>query len=84
MKDIIITGRRVRTEFITFLVCFVIAFGLNVYAIIAFDGQWSELFWSLGFVLAAALVLYVVWAVLRLAFYGLKALFKKHQPIKTK
>lgn len=82
MKDIIITGRRVRTELITLLVCFVIAFGLNVYAIATYDGKWSELFWSLGFVVAAAGVLYVVWGVVRLLFCALKKLFIKSKPTK--
>lgn len=77
MKDIIITRRRQRTEILTLLVCFVIAFGLNVYAIIAYGGQWSELFWSLGFVIAATAFLYAVWTLLRLICYGCLKLVKK-------
>ena len=77
MKDIIITRRRQRTEILTLLVCFVIAFGLNVYAIIAYGGQWSELFWSLGFVVATTVLLYAVWTLLRLLYHGCRKLIKK-------
>lgn len=75
MKDIIITSKRQRTELWTILVCFLMAFALNVYAIISYDGQWNELFWSLGFVAATTVLLYAVWTLLRLLCYGCKKLF---------
>lgn len=68
MKEIKISVKRQKKELMVFLVCLLIAFCLNIYAIIAYDGKWSELFWSLGFVCAAAIVLYMVWAVLRLVY----------------
>ena len=77
MKDIIITRQRQKTELRTLIVCFVIAFCVNVYAIITYDGKWSELFWSLGFVVATTFALYVVWTLLRLLIYGCRMLFKK-------
>lgn len=78
MKDIIITRQRQRTEVLTLLVCFVVAFGLNVYAIVAYGGQWKELFWSLGFVALATAILYVAWTLLRLVVYGCKRIIKKN------
>ena len=73
MKDITITKQRQKTELLTILVCLVIAFCLNVYAIIAYDGKWSELFWSLGFVVATAILLYILWTAVRIVW----ALIKK-------
>lgn len=77
MKDIIITKQRQKTEFITILVCFILAFALNLYAIIAYDGQWKELFWSLGFVAVTTAVFYAVWTVVRVAFYIIRKLITK-------
>ncbi|MGI6242327.1 MAG: hypothetical protein ACOYJK_02130 [Prevotella sp.] len=77
MKDIIITKERQKKELKMFLVCFVIAFCLNIYAIIAYDGKWKELFWSLGFVISAAILLYLLVVVIRLCIYGAKKLFHK-------
>ena len=74
MKDTLITARRKRTELITLLVCFVIAFLLNVYAVIAYEAPASELFWSLGYVVATTAVLYALWVVVRLIIYGIKCL----------
>jgi hypothetical protein len=77
MKDIIITKGRQKKELKIFLVCFIIAFCLNIYAIIAYDGKWKELFWSLGFVIATAILLYLLVAAIRLCIYGIKKLFRK-------
>lgn len=77
MKDFIITVRRQKIEFISLLVCFIIAFLLNMYAIFKFHTSFSELFWSLGYVFTATCVLYAFWVILRLIVYGIKCLFKK-------
>lgn len=77
MKDIVITKKRQKTEIITIIVCFVIAFAFNVYAIITYDAPWSELFWSLGFVAVTTVTLYVVWTVVRIVFYIIRKLITK-------
>lgn len=82
MKDITITVKRQKTELITFLVCFLVAFGLNVYAIIVFDGKWKELFLSIGFVLSTTVVFYVVWTFLRACVYIIRWAFGK-KTVKT-
>ena len=79
MKDIIISSKRQKREITSFLVCFIIAFALNVYAIIKYEGKWSELFWSLGFVVATAVALYLLWVVARLIFAGIKSLFHRNK-----
>lgn len=63
-------SRRLRKELLSLLVCFIIAVGLNVYAIIHYDAPISELWTSILYVLEATAVLYVVWILLRLLIYG--------------
>lgn len=77
MKDIIITGKIVKRELMTLLCCFIIATGLNVYAIITYDSKWVELITSIFYVLAATVALYVVWAILRLLFVLVKRIMGK-------
>lgn len=77
MKDTIITTKRKKIELFTLIVCFVIAFLLNLYAIIKYDTSFSELFTSLGYVVVAALVIYAIWTIIRLLFYGIKKGIKK-------
>jgi len=81
MKDTIITAKRKKTEFITLIVCFILANLANLYAVIAYKTPAIELLTSLGYVLALALFFYVVWCLVRLAFYGLKSLFRKKEII---
>jgi hypothetical protein len=74
MKDSIITAKRKKTELLTLLVCFIIANLLNVYAIIAYDTYFKELFTQLGYVLLVAIALYILWSLLRIIFYLIKTL----------
>ena len=76
MKDIVITVKRIRRELTWFGAMFVIAFALNIFAIIAYDGKWTELFMSLGFVLTTAVALYLVVAVLRIVVNTITGLTK--------
>jgi len=77
MKDTVITAKRKKTEFIAFIVCFIIANLLNIYAIVRYDTSAWEILTSLGFVLVASLVLYVLWILARLVFFGIKKAFSK-------
>lgn len=77
MKDTVITVRRKKIEIWTLLACFVIANLINVYAINKYDTEWNELFWSLGFVLIAMVVIYVVWSLLRMLVYAIISPFRK-------
>ncbi len=77
MKDIKITVRRQKTELKTLIVCFLVAFCLNVYAIVAYDGKWKELFFSLGFVVVTAVTIYVLWTAVRLCAYTIRIISKK-------
>ncbi len=66
MNDIILKGNTVKRELVIFLISIVFAFGVNIYAIIAYKTEWSELFTSLGFVAIIALVFYVVVGIVRI------------------
>ena len=79
MKDIVITRKRMVIEGKVFLACLVAAELFNLYAIIELSGKWSELFWSLGFVVVTAVVVYLVLGVLRLLFCFLKRLSKRNK-----
>ena len=70
-----ISSSRIRTELLSLLVCFLIAIGLNVYAIVHYGSPLSELWTSILYVLMATLVLYAIWIVLRLLFFGIARLF---------
>lgn len=72
--DIKISRHTQRREIVTFVVCFVIAFALNVYSIIAYKAPWTELITSIFYVITAAILIYVVWTCLRILYY---AIFRK-------
>ena len=70
-----VSSHRIRTELLSLLVCFLIAVGLNVYAIAHYGSPLSELWTSILYVLMATAVLYAVWIILRLLFFGIARLF---------
>ena len=65
MKDITISGKRIRTELRWLLGCFIAAIVFNVYAIIRYKTSWAEFFTSLHVLLILSLVLYVLLLFLR-------------------
>lgn len=77
MKDTVITARRKKTELITLLVCFVVSNLLHLYAIIAYHTPFTEMITSIFYIIIFTFGLYVCWGILRLLFYGLRALFGK-------
>ena len=77
MKDSIITAKRKKTELISFLVCFIIANLVNLYAIIFYETHFKELFTQLGFVTLFAVGLYGFWVVLRVVFYLVRRILRK-------
>lgn len=77
MKDIIITKKRQQTELKTLLVCFILAVILNIYAIISYQGKWTELFTSIGFMVTSSVVIYAAYSVIRIAVYLIKRCLTK-------
>jgi heme/copper-type cytochrome/quinol oxidase subunit 4 len=70
MKDITITGKRIRTELRWLLLGFILAVVLNIYSIIKYDTAWSELVSTLHILLIMAVIIYVI----LLFFRGLASL----------
>ena len=74
MKDITITAQRQQIELCTLLACFVIANLVNLYAILSHDAPLSEMYTSLGYILVLTAVVYALWTILRIIYYGTKKL----------
>ena len=72
MKDTLITAHRKKVELLNWLVCFVMANLLNLYAIIAYKTSFLEVLTSFFYVIIFSCVLYVIWSVLRLVIYGVR------------
>lgn len=72
MPNIYISHHRIRVELVSLAVCFLIATGLNIYAIIHYKSPFSELWTSILYVLMATAFFYAVWTLLRLLVYGIK------------
>ena len=70
MKDIIITAETVKRELIILAAMFVVAIFMNIFAIIIYDGAWSEFFTQINVVLALAVVLYFIVGLVRLIVKG--------------
>lgn len=79
MRDIVIKIHQIRRELLLLGLCIVVAEVLNIYAIAHYDGRWTEVFLSLGYVFVAGLVLYVILAFCRLLFAGLYCLFRRRK-----
>jgi hypothetical protein len=80
MKDITISGKRIRTELKWLLGCFVAAIIFNVYAIIRYQTSWAEFFTSLHVLIILSLVFYF----LLLFFRGLISLIMRFSARKRK
>lgn len=66
MKDLIISGGRIKVEILVLAGCLVASEMLNAYSIIKFGTPWYELFTQIGFTVVTALVFYAVLWVFRL------------------
>lgn len=77
MKDIVISGRRIVREALILAAGFVVALGINVYAILRFGTEWKELFTTLPITTVIALLLFAFLAVLRMLVFGCRRLFRR-------
>lgn len=77
MKDIVVTASRLRRERNVYLVCFLLAFLLNLVAVVSFDRPWIELFSQLGYVVVISVVLYLLLWIFRLLAAGVRRVFCK-------
>ena len=77
MKDIIITAQRQKSEIITFIICFAIAFVTNIASIIIYDTEWSEVWTQIIWVTVLACVMYGISIFIRILFWLVKRIFRK-------
>ena len=77
MKDLIITAKRQKREWLLLLACFVLAFGCNIYAIIYYNGYWSELYTDIFYVFALTIAFYALLVLARLLVKGIRCLLVK-------
>ncbi|HEY5499120.1 MAG TPA: hypothetical protein VIK20_01920 [Bacteroidales bacterium] len=68
IKDINLTAKRQRVEWLVFGVCFLLAFTLNVVSVILYKTEWKELYTQLGWVFVISLFLYFSTLLIRM-FY---------------
>lgn len=72
MKDIIIKQQHIKRELWIFLFCVLAMESLNIYAIIKYNAPWTETVMSLGFVVVAAVCVYLILWLIRLIVLGIK------------
>ncbi|NOR75382.1 MAG: hypothetical protein GQ525_09500 [Draconibacterium sp.] len=77
MKDITISGKRIKKELIIFAVSLAAAFVLNIYAISKFNTDWNEIVNQLHIVFLIGGIIYFLVLVFRLIFFGISSLTKK-------
>jgi len=80
MKDIVITGAKIRRELFIFLACFIVAYGCNIYAVIHYVRPALELISTIGYVIVFAVIIYFVLWIFRLIVLAIKSIiniFKK-------
>lgn len=71
MKDIVIKGFVIKRELWILLGSVILAFLLNVYSILKFNTNWSELYSTIHITLLFGFVIYAVVGLLRLIFRGI-------------
>ena len=76
MKDITISGKRIKTELRWLIISLIISFVLNIISIIVYKTSLAELFTSLHIVVIVSLIVYV----LLLFFRGLASLLIRFTP----
>ena len=77
MKDIVIPGKRIRQEFVILAICMVFAMVLNIFSIIIYKTEWTELLSQLHVVIAFGIVIYILVFLLRLIFKPVHRRFLK-------
>ena len=60
MKDIIITSQKLKRERNIYLLSFILAFIVNVIAIIVYSRPWIEVMSQIGYVIVISIFLYLI------------------------
>jgi hypothetical protein len=76
MKDIVVKWKWIKRELIWIFLLYILANLINLVSILVYKTDWGELFTSQLFVLYLTEWLYVISAVARLIYFGIRALLK--------
>lgn len=79
MKEFTVNSKQIIKELYIFLGIFTVGFLANIYAIVIYDGFWSELFSQLHIVLALTAIIYLIVAFIRILVYAVRLLVAKFQ-----
>ena len=77
MKDIVITAKRIRRERNFYIVSFVLAFLINIFAVVTYERPWVEIFSQIGYVAVISVAIYILLWIPRLLVLGGVKLFGK-------
>ena len=77
MKDLVISGRKIKRELLIALGCFICAVLINIICIIVYHSQWHEIFTQIGFTVFVAVALYVLLLIIRLIVLACRKIFCK-------
>jgi|GEM_PF-716375 len=83
MKDILISGSRIKTELKFLLYSYIAANLVNVYAILNYNTSWIELLTWQRLIILIAFVFYITTVIIRLIFFAIKRLFRKTERVKS-
>jgi hypothetical protein len=79
MKDVVIPGRLIIRELSLYAGCLLAALLVNIYSIVHFRTHWKELFTTFHISLAVASVFFAALAILRLAVFGCRRIFRRRK-----
>lgn len=77
MKDIVITSQIIKRERNIYLLCFLLAFAINIVAIVVYERPWIEVLSQLGYVFVISIFFYILLWIPRLIFKWIYRLFRK-------
>ena len=79
MKDYTLTAKRQKKELNILLCCFIVAFLLNIVAIIIYKTPWVEVVTQMGYVVVVGVALYGLLLLFRLIVASVKALLTRRK-----
>jgi len=79
MKDYTLTAKRQKKELSILLYCFIVAFLLNIAAIIIYKTPWVEVVTQIGYVVVVGVILYGLLLLFRLIIASVKALLTRRK-----
>jgi len=76
MRDFIIKVKHQKIEIVILALCFILAFALNMVAILIYKTQWKEIYTQWYVVILLSFCIYTLTLFVRLIFIGIKKIWK--------